>query len=905
MDPKKVSGKDIVVLRIFRYTFCRSIRQAFSSSLPSITPSVRSACTLLAWLALCSTGYGQESEETYKDAWTRGEYQRALVILEEGIAAEGDFVQFSLLHAKSKLLFETGSVDEAIALMERIVDRYPKPSNTLELALMYEYRGRIADYDAALQRAARQASQLPRNRYRPDEEYLVAYGRLLELVLNENPKTTLRAYWGQIIQRQPEVIGAYIAAGNLSYKHSGYAVAARYFNQAIELEPNNQEALAGLAECYWKSHDERLAPTLQRLMDINPNHPRAIAIQVEKFLELLEIEPALALIESALAINPRSLRFLSLRSAAHFLDDDQDAMLETQLDVLKFNPVYSEVFRTTGRLASRHYRFKEGAMFQERALLTDPNDYQARAEYTLDLMRLGREQEGRAELQKAAEADPYNVLLFNLLNLMDTLETFTTIERGSFVLRIPETEAPVLAEDMLEMLQHAFDYYEARYAVEIEEPVLIELFDNHDDFMVRSVGLPGNAGHLGICFGKLVTMDAPSVRAKGSSNWQSVLWHEFVHVVTLQKTKNQMPRWLSEGISVYEEGQRSPAWRTKLDPTYRAIVAGEEPPGVKDIGVFFTRPKSPGHLMFGYFIAGEFVQFYTEAYGFEALVDTLDRIRNGTDTGIALADAAKTETAELDNAFAEYFENCVAPYENLPEMAIANQPDESDVYRHFPGLRPGSEGGNSTKSAFGDAMKLATESMRDENWPAAVAALEKAHELFPDYTGPDAPLRQLATLYADQGNKVALKETLLRQIEWTPTELVASLALVKLFDESKDWKPLVDAARLALAVDPYDIATRGRLVEGLKETGELDAALAALDVLMYLDSGNATEHRLERVEVQTAAGDWEAARQGVVALLEEFPHYWEAQRLLLEITEHSESVETPRVLSPLNQVNAQ
>ena len=38
------------------------------------------------------------------------------------------------------------------------------------------------------------------------------------------------------------------------------------------------------------------------------------------------------------------------------------------------------------------------------------------------------------------------------------------------------------------------------------------------------------------------------------SNWEAVLWHEFCHAVTLKATANRMPRWLSEGISVYEEG---------------------------------------------------------------------------------------------------------------------------------------------------------------------------------------------------------------------------------------------------------------------------------------------------------------------------------------------------------------
>ena len=44
-----------------------------------------------------------------------------------------------------------------------------------------------------------------------------------------------------------------------------------------------------------------------------------------------------------------------------------------------------------------------------------------------------------------------------------------------------------------------------------------------------------------------------------SRTGEDVLWHEFAHVITLTATKNRMPRWLSEGISVYEERQAQPA----------------------------------------------------------------------------------------------------------------------------------------------------------------------------------------------------------------------------------------------------------------------------------------------------------------------------------------------------------
>ena len=57
------------------------------------------------------------------------------------------------------------------------------------------------------------------------------------------------------------------------------------------------------------------------------------------------------------------------------------------------------------------------------------------------------------------------------------------------------------------------------------------------------------------------------------------MWHELCHVVTLAKTKNRMPRWLSEGISVYEERLRNAAWGQRMNGPYRELIlAGQAAP---------------------------------------------------------------------------------------------------------------------------------------------------------------------------------------------------------------------------------------------------------------------------------------------------------------------------------------
>ena len=856
---------------------------------------VRLALTVLAFSAsgffVAPPSTAQETssdEESYLDLWERGEYDQALAGVESVIAERQPAIPTQLTHDRARLRFTVGRVDEAIEDMETIARRRLQPSYSLELALMYKYRGKPLFYDQWFRRAAGQMQG--NNWYRPSRrsQNIAAVGRILELG-GTNPKTILSAHYRQAFEffRDLNAI-VFVGAGDLAYRNQGYDIAEEYYLKALEKDPEDQDALAGLLECYQKSHDERMEGVMTTLEGINPNHPRADAVRVELLLEVGKTEEASKLIEKQLAINPVSHRFRALKAAMHFLDDDIEVMQALINEALEYNPVHSEIYRTPGRLASRHYRFQEGLEFQQKALECDVNDYEARALYTLDLMRLGREQEGRNELQRAFAADPFNVQLYNLLQLMDTLETFSTLERDAFVLRLPKDEEPIMGEAALDLLDQAIEEMEAKYDVVVDKPVLVEMFDNHDDFMVRSVGLPGNAGHLGICFGKLVTMDAPSVRPRGSSNWRSVLWHEFVHVITLQKTKNRMPRWLSEGISVFEEGEYSPAWWNRLDPDYMQLVEREGLPELSEIDAFFTKPKSALHLMYGYFIAGDFVRFYVNRYDHKALVAALSAIAEGAHAEEALVDASGATRDDLDDAFNAHLVERFKPFDNLPQTK-QDKPGLPDVLaERLRGLGAGGapqQRANRPSSPFTDALADAEEAIKAEDWDKAEERLRRAYALFPDYRGSDAPLPRLAQLYKKLDRHESYRETLESIAQSSPQELDATIELLDLYREEGDWQNVVEKADWALGIDPYSPGLYRALVEALVKTQRGYEALDALGVLTHLDSGKASDYRLQRAQILTDMRDWEPAKREVLLLLEELPHYWNAQRLLLQIVE--------------------
>ena len=166
-------------------------------------------------------------------------------------------------------------------------------------------------------------------------------------------------------------------------------------------------------------------------------------------------------------------------------------------------------------------------------------------------MRLGLEKEGWAMVTTAHEEDGYDVTTYNLLTLKDTLKKYRTLSNDDFILRMTPKEAEIYGQRALDLLQRAKDTLCKKYGLELKQPTTVEIFAEQKDFGVRTFGMPDNPGFLGVCFGCVITANSPSSQMPNPANWESVLWHEFCNTVTLTLTKNRMPRWLSEGISVY------------------------------------------------------------------------------------------------------------------------------------------------------------------------------------------------------------------------------------------------------------------------------------------------------------------------------------------------------------------
>jgi hypothetical protein len=173
--------------------------------------------------------------------------------------------------------------------------------------------------------------------------------------------------------------------------------------------------------------------------------------------------------------------------------------------------------------------------------------------------------------------------------MLDEMRKFRTTRHGRFTLVTPPRETELLTMYLAPLLIEAHEKLAARYRYAPPEPIRFEVFDRHADFSVRTVGLAG-LGALGVSFGSVLAMDAPSARQPGEFNWGSTAWHELTHAFTLGLSDHRAPRWLSEGLSVLEERRARPGWGADVSLHFLSAMAEGRLRQVSDLNDGFVRP---------------------------------------------------------------------------------------------------------------------------------------------------------------------------------------------------------------------------------------------------------------------------------------------------------------------------
>ena len=874
----------------------------------------------IVFLLSCTfnSGAAQDiSAERAGELFRHGSYKEAAAMFSALLAkTPGDEVaQLGLL----KVLVETGAYPQAESKAKEILAVRPADAAArIQLAEVRYQTGKYAEAAADFERAARDGKDatslrgiLGQARALLDqgktEEARSVAGQLVTYFSNNAPRgaeeLTIVGQGLVLLERykeanelfqdareaDPKFTEAFIAQAELLNEKYRYGDALSLYEDALKINPNSPRALVGMAECKQngalsasrdkspaKMGDEEPPAVVAHALAANPNLAEAHTIAAWLSLEAEDFDGAAKSANQALAANPNSIKAMGVRAAIYFLRDQKAELEAETARALKANPRGGEFFDTLAHFAVNNRRYNDAVAFDRRAIELSPHLWAAHTQLGIQLLRVGKIAEGRAELESTFAGDPFNIWAKNTLDLLDSMKDFNDTVRGPFLVKTAAKETGALAAYAADLLEEANRKLTAKYRFTPQAPISVEVFDSHDDFAVRSLGLPG-LGALGVCFGQVIAMDSPSARNKGEFNWGSTLWHEFTHVITLQVTAHRIPRWFSEGLSVYEERRARPGWGDDWSPEpLRAFADGRFVP-IVDLDAAFTRPRSPDGVTIAYFQASQVCEFVENKYGFDGILKMLALYKEGRRTPEVLEQALKLAPADFDRAFNEFLRARVGGYIDALGPALhgpGNQsPSKEELLRTLE-QRP--------NDYFGH-LRLGAIYHREGADDQAIEQLKRAVEIYPYYSREGNPYALLAEIYEGRGDKksaVAALEQLTVHNE-TNGDAFAKLARLKL--ALGDRSGAAETLKTSFYIQQFDGALHKLAGDVYLELGNPAEAAKEFRVVIALTPPDQAAAHYDLARALDAGGNRAEARREVLRALEIAPGFERAQELLLKL----------------------
>lgn len=795
----------------------------------------------------------------------RGDHEKARQELERALAANAGHVE-----ARTRLglsLVQNGKRDEGRVELQKIRDYYRGISakEAAELSPMtYVWMGKACEGLDKFQ-----------------EAYEVMYSSAFDLDKHSTQ--------------------AHLASGEIMLTKYNYPDARSHFRDALKRNPNMAEAHVGLAMATYLDFafpgGNRFRSALQSLDSADfiwEDHPRTLLVRGHLAFYDENWKRAEKLYGDAIAQNPNDLDAQAMLASVLYAQHRKEEFEELCQGVHKRHPAPAQFYTTLANKLVDRFFYQEGADFARRAVEIDEDYWPAYVPLAINALRVGRDEEGRKWITRAVKADPYNVWAFNTSALVRHIDkNFTEDVTDNFIIRMRREEAPFLMPYLKPLMEEAKVEMERRYQVQIDTPVTIEDFSKHEYFSARSIGLPGLAA-AGVCFGKMVTLTTPNAIP---GNWGAVAIHEFAHVITLQKTGNRVPRWMTEGLSVYEEGFRRKRWTRFFSDEYvEAVHHGYLMP-MSRIQGGFTKPSAPGGIGLAYYQGGQVCQYIADTYGFDKIVAMLEAYGKGLNTEEVFRTVLEMPTKKFDAEFAKsarkfcdelgiwprYLPNQIiglrADVEDHPKdadgwvhlglaylfsgkekftdcelaigRALALDPDHADLLALM-GMLHLAQG--KTKTSIKE-LESALEKGTNYKYRAhvalgnmyrkrgkrdqAIAAFEKAIEIHPQGTRPRfgaaSPYYQLSELLMAEESEEKAVAVLERLLAMDRDDVNVRKKLGVYYRLKGNWEKVTHVLADGVFIDPYDMEIHQLLADAYMKREVYPSALIELTVLVDME----------------------------------------------------------------------
>jgi tetratricopeptide (TPR) repeat protein len=681
-----------------------------------------------------------------------------------------------------------------------------------------------------------------------------------------DPYLRAEGYWGTekyqeannqfrtALAQSPASVNIRIRWGRLMHERFNNTDAANLFKEALEKDPKNAQAYLGLALVSADGFDSKALEYAGKALELDPKLVEAHELRANLLLEDSDEGKAFAEADEALKISPEALDAMAIHAAIEVLADrSPDAWFEK---IRQVNPSSGEGYALVAHHLVINRRYEDGIAFYRKAIEADARLWPAHSQLGINLMRMGQEDEPRKQLEMSYDNGYRNEETVNSLRLLDSYKNFVTFRDDTTILKLQKKEAELLRPYFDAELKRIMATYDKKYKMKLPAPVQVEVYPDHEDFAVRTMGMPG-LGALGVTFGEVIAMDSPSGRPPGEFHWASTLWHEMSHVYILTATNHRVPRWFTEGLAVHEETEASPEWGDPVPPHVVAAIRDKKLLPVAELDRGFIRPEYPMQVMVSYYQAGRICDYIKSRWGANKLLDMVHSFAQLKPTPEVIRQDLGMEPEEFDKQFLDWLDKDVG-------KTVAN----FDKWRA--------------------SVKNLAQQAKNKNYDEVLKEGEEVRRLYPEYVYPANPYEFMAEADLAKGNKPAAVAILTDYEKMGGRNPQALKELASL--EEDLGKPADAAATLDRLnyIYPVDEELHRHLGDLWFAQNNFKGAIREYSAVIALQPLDKATAQFNVARAYFAAGQKDMAEEHLLASLEAAPSFRPAQKLLLQLKDSNE-----------------
>jgi tetratricopeptide (TPR) repeat protein len=648
-----------------------------------------------------------------------------------------------------------------------------------------------------------------------------------------------------LIASQPNNAEYRVRWGNLFFERFNPIEAEKLYQEALGIDPKNARAYLGLAEVYAEDFNAKAKEAAQKALELDPKLFEAHELMARMALEDDDTKLAVKEADAALAMNANALDAIAVHASMDLLQDKESPWVAKMGN-------RGHGYETIAHFFVINRRYEDGIIYYKKAIAATPDLWSAHSQLGVNLMRLGREGDARRELEDSYENHYRDAATVNSLRLMDTYKDFKTFETPTTILKLNKKEADVLHPYFEAEMKRAIATYEKKYQFKLPVPVQVEVYPNHEDFAVRTMGLPG-LGALGVTFDSVIAMDSPSGRPPGSFHWASTLWHEMSHVYVLTMTNYRVPRWFTEGVAVHEETATEPDWGDRLSPEIIVALRDKKLLPIAEIDRGFVHPSFPSQVIVSYYEAGKICDYISGRWGESKLLDMIHAFAKNRATVDVIREQLSMEPEAFDKDF----------------LASVNKETAKTV-----------AGFEEWTKQMREVNQLSKDGKTDE-------VIEKGRSLeliYPDYVEAGNTYSFIAEACLKKGNRACALEELGKYSKEGGRDSATVKKYAKLLEEDGRLKESEAALERLNVVYPQDAELHERLGNLYLQTRNPKAAVREFGALVAMNPIDVAGSHYNLAKAYKAEGQNDKAREEALTALEAAPDYRPAQKLLLEVS---------------------